>query len=72
MLAIYSRVNAYLTYVLTRLRDEEGVETIEWIGLAAVILVLLAAIAAVLGKDTKVGQAIVDALARMIENITGG
>lgn len=51
------------------LQQEDGVETIEWIGLAAVVLVLLGAIALVFGKDTAVGSAIIGAFTRLIGRI---
>ena len=61
-------------YIKTALRREEGVETIEWIGMAAVVLALVGALGTVLGKGggEQVGQAIADTLTNWINQLGSG
>lgn len=55
-------------------RDERGVETIEWIGMAAAVVALMVGVAAFLsgGGGADIGQAIVDALTGFISQLRGG
>lgn len=55
-----------------KLASEDGIETIEWIGLAAVVLVLLGAIGGVFGDDSSVGQAITNTMTSWINSLAGG
>lgn len=73
-------VNLYLSYSLgllhrlgSRLDGEDGVETIEWIGMAAVVLVMLVAVASFMesGGGESVGQALVNALVNLIGGLAG-
>ena len=65
---LYSR----LIVLSHNLQAEDGIETIEWIGLAAVVLVLLGAVATVFGGDSSVGNALTGALVRLIDMVGGG
>lgn len=55
-------------------KGERGVETIEWIGMAAAVVALMVGIAAYLsgGGGTEIGKAIVGALSGFISQLTGG
>ena len=56
-------------------RGERGVETIEWIGMAAAVVALMVGIAAYLsrgGGGTEIGKAIVGALTGFINQLRGG
>ncbi len=55
-------------------RGERGVETIEWIGMAAAVVALMVGIAAFLsrGGGESVGDAIVGALTGFINQLRGG
>lgn len=65
MLRIYAHLDAWRARLLSKPRSEKGIETIEWIALAAVILVLLMAIMAVFSEQGRaVGAAII---AKLIE-----
>ena len=54
--------------------SERGVETVEWIGMAAVVVALMVGVAAYLsgGGGTEIGKAIVGALKGFISQLTGG
>jgi hypothetical protein len=67
MVSIYASLDAWRASLATRLRREKGAETIEWIALAAVILVLLLSIMAVFSEQGRaVGEAIIAKLLEWI------
>lgn len=49
--------------------DEGGLETVEYIAMIFVALVLLMAVAAVLGDDEKIGKAFIDKAVELIGKI---
>ncbi|WP_070120410.1 hypothetical protein [Bacillus marinisedimentorum] len=49
--------------------NEKGSQTLEWVAIGGIILVLMAAITTVFQGDSSVGQAIVDKLTELIGNI---
>ena len=65
MLRVYVCFDGWRTRILDWAKSEHGIETIEWIALAAVVLVLLTAIMVVFtSQGQAVGQAII---AKIIE-----
>ena len=57
--------------LMSHVRKENGVETIEWIGLTVVVLMLLAAVAAFIpAGDATIGQAIIDVLESFIRSLS--
>ncbi len=67
MVSIYASLDAWRVSLGSRLRREKGVETVEWIALAAVILVLLLSIMAVFSEQGRaVGEAIIAKLTEWI------
>jgi hypothetical protein len=56
-------------HLLARLSLEEGAETVEWLGLAAVVVVLIGAVALYISGA---GQGIIDALRDLINSIIAG
>ena len=72
MLSIYAHLDAWRTCLVSKPGREKGIETVEWIALAAVILVLLLAIMAVFSEQGRaVGEAIIAKLIDII-NMWGG
>ncbi len=49
--------------------NERGSQTLEWVAIGGIILVLMAAITTVFQGDQSVGQAIVNKLVELIGNI---
>jgi hypothetical protein len=58
-----------LHHLLTRLSSEDGAETVEWLGLAAVVVVLIGAVALYISGA---GQGIIDALRDLINSMIAG
>lgn len=53
-------------------RNERGSQTLEWIGIAAVIVILVGVISQAFSKDTEIGNAVVTKIKEMIEQIGSG
>lgn len=74
MLKGYLDFYNWLGDLRSQLGEEEGVETIEWIGLAAVVVALLGAVAAFVptsGGET-IGSAIINVISNWISQFGGG
>jgi len=57
---LWAHVEAWRVSIAARMREEKGIETIEWIALAAVVLVLLGGILAVFSdRASDIANAIV-------------
>lgn len=74
MKSAIKKVNAGMTTLLVRAKssvaNEKGVSTIEWVGLAAVIVALMFAVAgAMSGQGTGLASAIVTKISNMINSI---
>ncbi|PFG03899.1 hypothetical protein [Bacillus sp. es.034] len=54
------------------IRNERGSQTLEWIGIAAVIVILVGVISQAFSKDTGIGNAVVTKIKDMIEQIGSG
>ncbi|MCS7351007.1 MAG: hypothetical protein RMM10_05710 [Anaerolineae bacterium] len=69
MLSEYLRVRAWLRGWL---EDARGLQTLEWVALAIVILAFLGAIAAFLGNqgENTVGRAVVGAIQHFFQSLT--
>jgi hypothetical protein len=67
MLNVYAWLQTRLYQMTERMEDEGGLETVEYIAMVFVALVLLLAIATVFSKDETVATA---ALAKLVEFIT--
>lgn len=50
-------------------RNEQGIQTIEWVGLGLLALGLLAAATSMIGKDTTIGETIVEKIKGWIEGL---
>ncbi|WP_061810886.1 hypothetical protein [Rossellomorea vietnamensis] len=53
------------------IRNERGSQTLEWIGIAAVIVILVGVISQAFADDTKIGNAVVEKIEGMIDSIGG-
>ncbi|MEW4328476.1 hypothetical protein Q0N12_17650 [Rossellomorea marisflavi] len=51
------------------IRNERGSQTLEWIGIAAVIVILVGVISQAFSNDTSIGKAVLDKIKSMIESI---
>jgi len=72
MLRIYAYLDAWRTRMVNSVRREEGIETVEWIALAAVLLTLLAGILVVFrDQAATVAKAMIDQMVKWI-GIWGG
>ena len=49
--------------------NEKGAQTVEWVALAAIILVLLMAVGSVFGGDTSIGEAVVEKISEVIGKV---
>lgn len=54
---------------LAQSSQEKGVETIEWVGIAAVVVAIIAVI---IGRNTEIGNAVVDTILGFIRGFSGG
>ncbi|WP_201716815.1 hypothetical protein [Rossellomorea arthrocnemi] len=54
------------------IRNERGSQTLEWIGIAAVIVILVGVISQAFSNDTEIGKAVVKKIKGMIDQIGGG
>lgn len=55
-----------------KLREEEGLETVEWAGMVVVMVVLLLAVAGFISSgDSQIGQAVLDVFESWIRNLSG-
>lgn len=69
---IYAYLDAWRTRMVNSVRREEGIETVEWIALAAVLLTLLAGILVVFrDQAATVAKAMIDQMVKWI-GIWGG
>ena len=65
-----SRLSAMYVGIKGRVANEKGVSTIEWVGLAAVIIALMFALATVMKSNGgEISEAIIKKLKEMIEGI---
>ena len=73
VLKCYAHFQAWRTYLRARIA-ERGVETIEWIGMAVVVLAIVAGVATFVEAEggESIGRAIINALIGMIGQLTGG
>ena len=73
-MVLYTQARLWLSSTIRWLRREEGVETIEWIGLAAVIIALIGVLITVMGGGggQTIAQAIVDVITNWIRGLGGG
>ncbi|MCR8850846.1 hypothetical protein NQ095_20730 [Rossellomorea sp. SC111] len=53
------------------IRNERGSQTLEWIGIAAVIVILVGVISQAFADDTTIGDAVVEKISGMIDSIGG-
>jgi hypothetical protein len=54
---------------LAQASQNKGVETIEWVGIAAVVVAIITAIIA---RNTEIGNAVVDTILGFIQGFGGG
>jgi hypothetical protein len=54
---------------MNALSNEKGSQSLEWLGIAAVIVIIVGMISQVFGGDTAFGDAIKDKLVKMVEDI---
>lgn len=54
------------------IRNERGSQTLEWIGIAAVIVILVGVISQAFSNDTQIGKDVVEKFGDMIKQIGGG
>ncbi|MEW4309234.1 hypothetical protein [Rossellomorea marisflavi] len=54
------------------IRNERGSQTLEWIGIAAVIVILVGVISQAFSDDKSIGKAVVEKFSNMISQIGGG
>lgn len=58
--------------LISKLQQEEGLETVEWAGMVVVMVVLLLAVAGFISAgDSQIGQAILDVFESWIRNLGG-
>jgi cytochrome b len=55
--------------LMSQLTNERGSQSLEWLGIAAVIVIIVGMISQVFGGDTAFGEAIKDKLVQMVEDI---
>jgi cytochrome b len=55
--------------LMSQLTNERGSQSLEWLGIAAVIVIIVGMISQVFGGDTAFGDAIKDKLVEMVEDI---
>lgn len=73
-MTLYVYFPIWIAELKRKLGSERGVETVEWVGMAAVVLALIGAIAAVMGGagGTSIGEAIASTIAGWINSMAGG
>jgi hypothetical protein len=54
------------------IKNERGSQTLEWIGIAAVVVIVVGVISQAFSGDTSIGDAVKDKLKGMIKQIGGG
>jgi hypothetical protein len=54
------------------LRNERGSQTLEWIGIAAVVVILVGVISQAFSNDTSIGKTVLNKIKTMIGQIGGG
>lgn len=70
---LWVRYKIWRVYLITRLREELALETIEWIAMGTVVLILTFAIGAVFtSRGGEIGGAIVDTINGWIKQWGGG
>lgn len=58
--------------LLAALKEEDGLETVEWAGMVVIMVVLLLAVAGFISSgDSQIGQAILDVFESWIRNLSG-
>ncbi|TFJ91634.1 hypothetical protein [Lentibacillus salicampi] len=53
-------------------RDERGSQTLEWIGIAAVIVIMVGVISTAFSNDTSIGKKVLTKMKDLIDEIAGG
>ncbi|MBH9968491.1 hypothetical protein [[Bacillus] enclensis] len=53
-------------------RNERGSQTLEWIGIAAVVVIMVGVISTAFSKDTSIGTTVLSKIRTMIGQIGGG
>ena len=53
-------------------KNERGAQALEWVALGLVVLAIMGAIAAGIGEDKSLGQAIIKKLADLVQKIGAG
>ncbi|WP_174614162.1 hypothetical protein [Virgibacillus ihumii] len=53
-------------------QDERGSQTLEWIGIAAVIVIMVGVISQAFSNDTSIGNAVLKKIKGFIQDIGGG
>lgn len=62
----------FLRSLMVSLRQEDGLETVEWAGMVVVMVVLLLAVAGFISSgDSQIGQAVLDVFESWIRNLSG-
>jgi len=60
------KVVSFKEKVVRLVNNETGAQTVEWVALAAIILVLLMAVGTVFGGDSSIGEAVVKKISEII------
>ncbi|WP_409273216.1 hypothetical protein V1499_01525 [Neobacillus sp. SCS-31] len=63
---------AATTKIDRMVRNERGSQTLEWIGIAAVVVIVVGLISTAFGKDTTFGNEVLNKFKGMIKQIGGG
>ena len=58
--------------VKTKIVNERGSQTLEWIGIAAVVVIVVGVISQAFSGDTSIGETVKDKFKGFIESIGGG
>lgn len=61
-----------MNFVTDMKEDERGSQTLEWIGIAAVVVIVVGVISQVMGDGTAIGDTVKSKFVELIESIGGG
>lgn len=61
-----------VTSIKAKLTNERGSQTLEWIGIAAVVVIVVGVISQAFSGDTSIGDTVKDKFEGFIESIGGG